>query len=373
MGTAYTPGLTVSAQTTVFKTRRLPIKGEVLVKEGDHVEPTTVVARAKLPGLMQTVRVAHILGIEPKEVPNVLQVKIGDPVEKDQILAETKGFLGLFRGVCKSPVKGTLELVSPETGNIGVREPPTIIDLHAYIRGVISQVMPDEGAIVETEGALIQGIFGVGGERQGALQVVVNDPSEVLTAERLQGDLNGKVIVGGSGIEGSAIQKAAEMGVTGIVVGGIRDVDLIAFLGRDIGVAITGGENIPLSIVATEGFGEIRMANRTFNLLKSLNGKVASLNGATQIRAGVIRPEIIVPNDGEVVHHTAPPGAQMLDLDTPIRIIREPYFGKLGRVRALPPELVKIESGADVRVLEAELEDGQRVMVPRANVEIIAE
>lgn len=38
MGSAYTPGLTVSSDTVVDRLRRLPIKGEVLVKVGDKVE-----------------------------------------------------------------------------------------------------------------------------------------------------------------------------------------------------------------------------------------------------------------------------------------------------------------------------------------------
>ncbi len=64
MGTAYTPGLTVSPQTTITKTRRLPLKGAVLVEEGARVASETVVARAELPGAMTTVKVAGALGIE---------------------------------------------------------------------------------------------------------------------------------------------------------------------------------------------------------------------------------------------------------------------------------------------------------------------
>ena len=54
-----------------------------------------------------------------------------------------------------------------------------------------------------------------------------------------------------------------------------------------------------------------------------------------------------------------------------VRIIREPYFGKLGLVKALPPELKEIETGAKVRIMDVELADGTVVTVPRANVELI--
>ena len=152
----------------------------------------------------------------------------------------------------------------------------------------------------------------------------------------------------------------------------MRDVDLTKFLGYDIGVAITGQEAINVTLIATEGFGNLRMADRTFNLLKTIEGQNASVNGATQIRAGVIRPEVIAPMTSAVgeAHVAASGGA--LEIGTPIRVIREPYFGLLGKVTGLPAQLVTVESGAEVRVLEAMLDDGRGVTVPRANVEIIA-
>lgn len=375
MGTAYTPGLTVSANTVILKTRRLPIKGEVLVQEGEVVQPDTVVARALLPGILQTVRVAQTLGIEPKQIHSALKVKEGDTVEKDQVIAETKGFLGLFRGVAKSPVTGTVELISEVTGHVGVRQPPTVIDVNAYVQGRVVKVLPQEGAVIETQGALIQGIFGVGGERRGQLRVLVNDPSETLTAQHIPSDVQGQILVGGAAVEAGAIERAAQQGAVGIVAGGVRDTDLIRYLGRDIGVAITGSEDIPLSMIITEGFGAIQMANRTFRLLKSLEGKTASINGATQIRAGVIRPEIIVPLEDPSHLPESPPAreAQLLDIGSPVRIIREPYFGRLGTVVELPPELMEIESGTHARVLKARLDDGTIAVVPRANVEIIVE
>ena len=62
-----------------------------------------------------------------------------------------------------------------------------------------------------------------------------------------------------------------------------------------------------------------------------------------------------------------------LSVGAAIRIIREPYFGLLATVSALPTALTTIDSGAEVRVLEAQLvSTGQSVTVPRANVEIVA-
>lgn len=372
MGTAYTPGLKVSSHTTIRKTRRLPLKGEVVASVGDRVSPDAVVARTELPGIMQTLRVAEFLGLEPGDVGKVLRIKEGDEVDRGHVIAETKSLFGLLKNELKSPIAGTVELISPVSGHVGVRHRPSPIEVTAYIPGQIVETIPEEGVVIETAGALIQGIFGVGGEKTGEIKLIVDSPDRIVDADAITEDLAGKIVVTGANITGAGLKKASAIGVAGIVTGGIIDLDLIGFLGYDIGVAITGQEHIPTTLIVTEGFGVMAMAHRTFNLLKSLEGRQASINGATQIRAGVIRPEIIVPATTDA--ENAPADAeQTLDIGTRLRIIREPYFGILGHVTALPPELVTIESGAKVRTLEARLDDGQTVTVPRANVEIIQE
>ena len=371
MGTAYTPGLKVSPATVVRRTRRLPLKGEVVVAQGQPVHPDTVVARTEIPGILRTVRAADRLGVDPDEVPAATRVRQGDWVRSGQLLAESRAFFGLFKSEVTAPVEGQVELINPVTGHISIRERANPIEVNAYVQGTVAEVMPGEGVVVETQGALIQGIFGVGGERQGQIRMAVANPGEPITEEILTPDMAGRIIVGGANITGAALRKASELGVAGIIVGAIIDQDLIQFLGYDIGVAITGHEEINLTLMLTEGFGTIRMAERTFRLLQSLEGETASINGATQIRAGVIRPEVIIPRSAAV--QADEEAESNLDLGTPIRIIREPYFGKLAAVSALPPELRQVPSGAMVRVLEAELQTGERVIVPRANVEIIQE
>ncbi|MDX1932206.1 MAG: hypothetical protein SFU56_06350 [Capsulimonadales bacterium] len=374
MGSAYTPGLTVSEDTIISKTRRLPLKGTVLVERGQEVAPDTVVARADLPGIMHSVKAASILGCDPEDVPHSLLVQVGDPVTRGQVIARTTGLWGLFKSEAKATTTGTVEIVSPVTGNVGIRETPTPIEVSAYIGGTVTEILSGEGVVISTRGAFVQGIFGVGGERRARLRTVSGAPDAVLTGNEITPDLAGWTIVGGARVTGEALKKAAESGVVGIIVGGITDTDLIEFLGYDIGVAITGHEDIPLTLVLTEGFGKIAMARRTYDLLRSRDGQYASFSGATQIRAGVIRPEVIIegrPAGASDAPADAAASDSSLAIGTAIRIIREPYFGRLATVTGLPPELVRVESGAEVRVLQARLSGGESVTVPRANVERI--
>ncbi|MEO0161648.1 MAG: hypothetical protein ABIL39_07280 [candidate division WOR-3 bacterium] len=374
MAHAYTPGLKVLAYTVVEKQRRLPLPGEVLVNEGERVHAEQIVAKTSLPGNVQTVNVAGLLGILPNEIEEVMLKKPGDEIQKDEIIAQSKGFFGLFKSSVKSPIGGKIESVSNITGQVILREPPIPVQVIAYIDGEVSKVFPNEGVLIKTEGSFIQGIFGIGGETIGELALAVDKPDEVLTVQNINENFKDKIIIGGSLVTYDALVKAREVGARGVIVGGIEDQDLKKFMGYDIGVAITGSEKVGLTIIVTEGFGKLRMADRTFGLLKSLVGKKASINGATQIRAGVMRPEVIVPlekaPDKKISHISTGSG---LEVGMAVRIIREPYFGMIGRVVDLPIPLETIETESKVRVLEVELENGNRVKLPRANVEIIEE
>lgn len=372
MAHAYTPGLRVSEKTVVRRERRLPIKGEVVVAKGDRVTSDSVVARTHLPGNVQLVNVASKLGLPPEDLPSVMLKKGGDPIEKDEALAITQGFFGLFKSKVPSPCEGTVESISTVTGQVILREPPSPIEIDAYIDGEIVEIFPEEGVVVETVGTFIQGIFGVGGEKTGEIAVVVDGPGQPLDASLITEAHKGKIIVGGSHVKWDGLQKALEVGAAGIVVGGFDDPDLKRLLGRDLGVAITGHEDLATALILTEGFGEMAMAHGTFDLLKSREGKKASINGATQIRAGVIRPEIVVPLEADAESVQEAEGSITgLEIGSLIRAIREPHFGSLGRVTDLPNELRQMESESMVRVLMVEFEDGEQALLPRANVEMI--
>lgn len=373
MAHAYTPGLKVTEGIIIQKERRLPLEGEVVVETGSDVKAEDVVAKADLPGNVQLVNIANLLSVTPNEIEENMLKTNGDSVAKDEIIASTKGLFGLFKSHARSPIDGVIESISDVTGQVILREPPIPVEVKAYLDGKISETVPNEGVTVETYGTYIQGIFGVGGETIGNLVVVVNEPNEILTSEHILPEHRDQILVVGSLVSNETIMKAVDMGVKGLIAGGIDDADLRKLLGYELGVAITGSEELGITLVITEGFGTIAMAERTFAILKSREGMKTSINGATQIRAGVVRPEILIPyvSQGEDLQDDNSVGT--LEIGSPVRVIREPHFGKLGRVTKLPIELQKLETEAEVRVLQVELEDGETTTLPRANVEAIEE
>lgn len=373
MAHAYTPGLKVTERMTISKRRILPLKGEVIVKVGDEVMPDTVVARTELPGNVEPMNVANILGVPPEDVPDCMLKKEGEPIQKGETIGLTKSFFGLFKSEAKARIEGTIENVSNITGQVLLRGHPIPVEVKAYLQGEVTEELPGEGVVVETVGSFVQGIFGIGGETHGELKMVVDDSSAVLTDSLIDSSCEGKIVVGGSLVTAGAVAKAIEVKAKGIVVGGLDDKNLREFLGYDIGVAITGSEGINVTVVVTEGFGQINMAGRTFDLLKSKEGRMACINGATQIRAGVIRPEVVIPFTGkEVVRKSERSESSMgLAIGSSIRVIRQPYFGALGKVCELQSELQELESESKARVLTVEFDDGSKAIIPRANVELI--
>jgi len=368
---AYSPGLKVKRADKIRRIRRLPILGKVLVKEGDRVDFSTIVAETMIPGEPNIIKVAAELDILEMDINDYMRMVVGDKVKKGDVIAEYNAFFGLFKKHINSPVNGIIESISPISGQVIIREEPVPLSMNAYIPGRIVQLLENEGTIIETNAAFIQGIFGIGGEAHGELRVATEDPHEILTHKLIEEDDEGKVVVGGSLVTKEAVDRALEVGVIGIVTGGITDIILEEILGYELGVAITGQEEINLTLIITEGFGDIAMNPRTLEIFKEFEGSIACINGATQIRAGVIRPEVIIPHEKFALEEVGDELSDGMTQGTSIRIIRQPYFGYLGRVVGLPVELQTVETESKVRVVEVELEDGRRVIVSRANVEII--
>ena len=372
MAHAYTPGLKVIPKTLVQKTRRLPLKGEVTVKKGQHVKAEEVVATTDLPGNVVPVNLANMLNIEASEIMEILIKKEGDRIEKGDIIAETPGIFGLFKTKAHSPASGTLEAISGVTGQAIIREAPIPVSVQAYINGTVADIIPDEGIEVSAVSAFIQGIFGIGGERRGEVSVITPDTNTTVTEQMITPECKGKILVCGSFLTYEAYKRASALGAVGIVSGGFNYGDIKRIVGYDIGVAITGHEETPTTLIITEGFGEVHMAHQTFDLLKQHEGKTASINGATQIRAGVIRPKIIIPLENEKQVEEKKAELFGMEPGTEIRVIRAPYFGMLGEVSELPHELQRLESGSLARVAKVKLYDtGKEVLLPRANLEMI--
>jgi hypothetical protein len=230
--------------------------------------------------------------------------------------------------------------------------------VRAHLPGTVSNVMPRMGVLIETVGALIQGVWGNGKESFGVLKVVVEQPDQPLRARSIDVACHGAVLVGGSTLDRAALQQALELQVRGIVIGGL-DPALVRV-----------AREMPFPIVVTEGLGRSPMASSIFRLLRTNDGREVAISGRTQLRWGAICPEVVISLPTRSASPPPPPGAS-LEVGMQVRVICEPAMGAVGAVRYLPPHPVILETGARVWGAVVALEEDEEQFVPFFNLELL--
>jgi hypothetical protein len=353
--------------------RLLPLPGEVLLEVGDRVESDTVVARAAGRGVLHTVNVARQLDVLPAEVPAAMRVAEGDQVAAGATLARTRGLWGLMAARCRAPVTATVVAISAHTGQVLLEEPARPLSVTGFLPGIVATVHPGRGVTVAGWAARVAGVLGVGGECLGTLTPAVGRRDAVLDAAQIPADASGAVLLGGALVTAAALARAAAAGAAGLITGGIHDADLSRWRGRDLVLADTTGQTAPLTLVVVGGFGRVPLDPAADALLREHAGRPVGLSAWTRVRAGAVRPEVLVPRPRDA-HRDAGVVASAGDLapGARVQVVAPPWFGRLGRVARLPDAPVTLESGARCRVAEVDLDQGDTVQVARANLEVLA-
>ncbi|MBD3221775.1 hypothetical protein GF314_11095 [bacterium] len=362
----------VEPRAVLERRRELPIRGRVLLEVGDRVDRDTVVASARTRGAMHTVNAAVQLDIPGAELPRSMLRAVGDEVAAGEPLARSRGFFGLLASECRAPVAGTIAAVSAHTGRILLEEPGDLVEVRAFLPGIVTACEPERGVTVAGWAARVAGVFGVGGEVAAELVPAVGRADATLEAAALDERHAGTILLGGAVVDAAALARATELGVAGLVTGGVHDAALARWLGRETVLADTTGLAAPFTLVIVGGFGRVPMTEETFDLLRSHAGRVVGLSGHTRVRAGALRPEAIVPLDEVPDARPAATRPPALSPGCTVQVVRAPWFGHRGRVGALPDEPVRVESGARCLVAHVDLDAGVTAVVPRANLEVLA-
>lgn len=353
----YYPAVTrVLPLTTIRRERILPVAGEVLVRIGDRVDPLQVVARAEVPGRYFILELAETLGVAPDDADKYVRVKRNQPVKAGQVVAQRRAGLGLVSRVVRAPKQGIVVAVGG--GRVLLESVGKPEEVRAYVPGVVGNVLPKLGVLIETVGSLIQCAWGMGKESFGVLKVLAKRPNRPLQARSIDVACHGAVLVGGSTMDNDALQQALELQVRGIVIGSL-DPTLLDVV-----------QEMPFPIIATEGIGYAPMAAPIFRLLSTNDGREAAISGMTQPRWGAVRPEVVIPlpTPGAA---TPPLPEGPLAVGDRVRVIREPALGQVGTIESLPDEPLVLETGAQAWGAIVALEDDQNQPIPFFNLELL--
>jgi hypothetical protein len=376
---AGTPPLINSALARIE--RRLPYAGEVLVRQGQRVEPEEVVARAFVPGIPQIVNMARALQIAPALVERAMVREVGNKVAQGEVLARSSRIGGR---VCISPVGGKIEAVDNETGYVTVSPDPTVYELQATVRGLVMEVIPNQGVRIETPAAQVYGAFGFGAERSGVLQLLVTDPAEPIEPDKITAKSAYAIMIGGSGITAAALRRAVKEQVRGVIVGGIDEAELRAVLGwaavRDWRAgngtwqipASTGVQEYDLTLVVTEGFGTQPMSVPLFDLLAAHDRQEALIEGLTRLRGPMQRPRVVIPLSSRTSGIQLDPPRPQLRSGASVRLLDPAHLGQIGQVRTVSSAPRRLASRVRALAVDVALEDGTTVLLPRSDVEVLS-
>lgn len=339
------------ALTTIRRDRLLPTRGRVLVRAGQKVNATDVIAESVQPGEHLLIDVRRALGIERvSTAQRIIERTVGERLEKGDIIAQTGG---LFSRVIRAPED--CEVVAIQRGQVLLELNKNVVALRAGINGTIVNVLPEMGATVETNGALLQGVWGNGPVDMGLLQVIAHSPEEELTRPQLDMTMRGAVVVGGHVADADTLQAAGELPVRGLVLASMT-ADLLPI-----------ARQMTYPILLLEGFGRIAINPVAFKLLLSNVKRDAAINANWNPDRGE-RPELVIP---------LPADAQLASDNLEfkpgqiVKILKPPYTSQIGVLTQVRPGLTLLPNGLRAPVGQVRLETNEQVTVPLANLTLI--
>lgn len=292
-----------------------------------------------------------------------LRVAPGDRVQQGQMLAVREDVPATL--VARSPHDGVVDTIDSSEGTVVLRRHRGRQVVRAFIPGHVQRVIPGRGAVISSQGSVIRGVFGAGGERVGVM--AVKDTHALRAVDIEQGHRNSVLAVRGH-LSLDALLKAHEAGVQAVVGASALAADMVHLMGEDLGRGVTGSESMGLAVVLTEGFGRLEMDDELWALLSRHRGSTACVRAETQMRAGVIRPEVILPGADSTL--SIERGSGELRVGATVRIVREPGFMQRGIVEGLMGAS-DVGNGIRAPALRVALEDGSVLTVLQANVEVI--
>jgi hypothetical protein len=358
--------------------RRLPFAGEVHVKAGDRVEPSTIVATGEGAARPVLVNVARDLEIAPSAAEERLVKDPGQQVSEGEAIARRRR--GLRTQTVRSPIAGTFVRFDPVMGTALIRPAATRLELAAHVGGVVEEIEQARGVTIRTVGSRFYGAFGVGDEAAGVLKTVGGDRQRPLGPDLIDGKAGRLILAAGGTVNAAALTRAVQIGVKGIIAGSIEEAELVKFLGaQEAGLWRVGLPDwqiptvgAPLTLVITEGFGRTPMAPPLYETLTAGDGMQASISGVTRIANGLRRPEVIVLSraGGRGGEEAGLPIAT-LDAGATVRLLDHDHLGVLATI-AEPPRRQRLEGDLLLDAVAVTLPDGQRLRVPTANVEVLS-
>jgi len=338
--------------TTIRRERILRSPGKVLVRKGQKVSANDTIAEASLAPEHLILDIVRGLGVPADKADSYIQVKAGDSVAAGDIVA---GPVGISRRVVRSIKDGRVVLAGSGQVLIELKSQP--FELKAGIPGEVIDLLGDQGAIIQTTGALIQGVWGNGPVDYGLLTLLAKSADDIFTPERLDVSMRGAVALAGWCSSAEALKTAADLPLRGLILSSMDPV------------LIPIASKIPIPIIVMEGFGQRPMNSIAYQLLSTSERREVALNAEPWDRYARTRPEVVIPlpATGEL---RPPSETAIFATGQQVRVLRPPHAGKVGILGGVGHRSI-LPNGLRALTAEVRLEDGESVVLPLANLEVL--
>jgi hypothetical protein len=347
------PILHILPLTTIVRERLLPVAGTVTARLNQKVGPTEVVAQATWAREHVLLDVSGSLHLAPSVADGLIRCKVGDTLPAG---AEVATGRGLFPKSIRTPKPG--RVVAAGGGQVLLETGETNIQLRAGMPGIVIQIIPERGVVIQASGSLIQGVWGNGRIETGLLVNLAETADGVLSAGRLDVSMRGSIILGGMCKDAESLQAAAELPVRGLILSSLNP-SLIPLASQ-----------ARFPIMLTDGFGALPMNSSAYRLLSTNVQRELTLNADAYDRYTGTRPEAIIPlpvsQEPAQPHDTGAfaPGQT-------VRMRRPPALGGIGSIVNLRPGHTLLTSGLRAPAAEVKMESGEMVLVPLVNLEVV--
>lgn len=336
----------------IRRNRSLPVLGTVLVRVGQKVIPTEILAETNVPSQHYLVDVFRSLGMKnTTEAEKLVNRKIGDQLDKQDIIAETGGF---FSRVIRAPMPG--KIVAIKNGQVLLETDSHKITVQSGLTGSVVEVIKDRGAVVETNGMLIQGVWGNERIGFGPFLVDADAIEKELTPASLSITLRGAVIAAAFCTQEESLITAGSLPVGGLILGSMNP-ELISCAMK---------QNFP--IVLLEGFGQNGINDLAKNLLLSNSKREISIHAAKWDRFTGNRPEVVVslPAEGESYREVAEFASGQA-----VRVHANPYSGRVGWIQNIISGLASLPNGLRTTAAAIKFQNNESAIIPLINLDII--
>ena len=338
--------------TSLTRGRTLPGYAHVLVKAGQKVKGTDVVAEMAAERRHLIIDVWQVLKPGKKNVGiNLIHHKAGEKIKKGDVIAETGG---MFSKVVRAPAD--CEIVAVGGNQVMLEFEGGKIELKAGFSGTIKEILTDRGVLIESTGALIQGVWGNNRLSMGMLINMAHSPGELLTRERLDVSMRSGVVLAGHCDRADVLLGASELGLRGLILGSMT-ADLVPT-----------AMQIDIPVLLLEGFGTQPINSYAYRLLTTSEKREICINAATPEALYGTRPEIFIelPAEGE-------PARELVEFEEgqEVRIIGKPHESVVGTLEEILPMTVALPNKLKTRAAIVRLEDSQDVIIPLSNLDVI--